>query len=99
MHRSFALLRMTMLQYAIPFGAGDVDRMDVKAMALGVFDDGGWMIEAHRPIVEQGSGEGGEVSDFEKCAGVGDEGEAGGMGFGESVERERADELGDLILR
>ena len=44
-------------------------------------------------------GEGSEVVDLEICAGVGDEREAGGVGFGESVEREGDDGLNDLFLR
>jgi hypothetical protein len=66
---------------------------------LGVFDDCGGGIEAHRLIVQECGGEGGQVVAFQIGAGVGDEGETSGVGFGESVEGKGGDRENDFFLR
>src|SRR5215469_302684 len=53
--------RYTWLQGAEPVGASDVDWLDAQAVALGIFHDGGRMIEAHGLVVEQSSREGRKV--------------------------------------
>ena len=83
---------------AVPIGLEDVDGEDAEAVALGVFDEDRWGVEAHRLIVEHRAGEGGEVAAFQVGAGVGEEREAGGVRLGEAVERERSDGVHDGVL-
>ena len=68
-------------------------------MALRVFDERCRRVKAHGLIVEQRRGEGGEVVALQLGAGIGDQGEAGGVRFGKSIERERGDGQNDLFLR
>ena len=67
-------------------------------MALRVLHQRGGTVEAHGLIVEQGGGEGGQVMALEVGAGVGQQGEAGGVGFRKAIEREGGDGLHDLLL-
>ncbi len=76
----------------------DVHRPDLDAVALGVLDQGRRMVEAHGPGVQQPEIEGGGVVGLELGAGVGDQGEARGVRFGEAVEGEGGDALHDLLL-
>ena len=67
-------------------------------MSLGIFHDSGGMIETHRPVVEQGCSEGGEITDLQKCTGIGDESKAGGMGFRETIQGEGTYKFNKLFL-
>ncbi len=77
-----------MLDGAEPLGFLDVDGKNPEAVALRIFNQHGGRVEAHRLIVEDGAGKGSEVVHLEVSRCVSDEGEAGGVGFGESVESE-----------
>ena len=68
-------------------------------MTLRVLDQSGGLIETHGLIVEHGGGERGQIVAFQVSAGIGDESEASGVGFRESIESERSDGLNDFILR
>jgi hypothetical protein len=59
----------------------------------------GGRIKSHGLVVEQRGGEGGQVVAFQIGAGIGDEREAGGVRFGESVEREGSDGENNFFLR
>ena len=76
----------------------DVDGADFQAVALGVFDEDRGRVEAHGLVVEDGGGEGGEVFHLEVGRRIREEREAGGVGLGESVEREGTDGLDDFVL-
>ena len=58
-------------------------------MALGVLHQRGGVVEAHRLIVQQGRGEGGQVVVLQPGAGVGEQREAARRATPEAVERER----------
>ncbi len=68
-------------------------------MALRILDDGGRVVEAHGLVVEQRRGERRQVMDLEIRARIRQQREAGGVRFGEAVERERRDLLDDVLLR
>src|SRR5271156_4154153 len=68
-------------------------------MPLRVFHECGWAIKSHGLVVEQSSGEGGEVMTFQIGAGGGDERKTGGMRFGESIKCKRRNRKNDLLLR
>ena len=83
---------------AEPVRARDIDRIEVQAVALSVLDQGGRRVEAHGLIVQDRGGECGQVAALQICAGIGDQGEARGVRFGKTVERERSDGLNDGVL-
>src|SRR5690606_27169485 len=51
----------------------------------------------HGPAIDKSTGEGGRFVAFEPAAGVGEQGEAGGVGFGEAVIAEALDLLEDAL--
>ncbi len=57
-------------------------------MALRIFNDGEWLIETHRLIVQRRRRKRGQVMTFEISAGVSDQSKAGSVRFGEAIERE-----------
>ena len=61
-------------------------------MPLGIFDEGGRVIKAHRLVVEQSGREGRQVVALQIGAGIGDDRKAGRVGFWKSVPGERGDE-------
>ena len=67
-------------------------------MPLRVLDQRGRMVEAHRPVVQHRSEEGRRVTALDPGAGVGEQREAGGVRFGEAVQRERRDRFNDPVL-
>src|SRR5690606_28584580 len=85
------------LQSAVPVAVTHVYRPGFDAMAAGVLQDLIGAVEAHGPAVDQGAGEGGRFVAFEPAAGVGKQGEAGGVGFGEAVVAEALDLLEDAL--
>src|SRR6476646_358957 len=68
-------------------------------MELRVFHDGGRMVETHRLIVQQSSGESAKVVALQPRAGISDQGKAGGVGFRKTIKRKRSDRENDLFLR
>ena len=68
-------------------------------MPLGIFHQHGRRIKSHWLIVEDGAGECSKVLHFEVRRGIGDQGEAGGMRLGKTVQCKRADVLHDAVLR
>ena len=68
-------------------------------MALGILNQDGRGIEAHGLVVEHGAGEGGQVVALQPGAGIGQQGETGGVRFGETVERKGSDGADDIVLR
>ena len=68
-------------------------------MVLRVFDDRRRRIKTHRLVVEQSGRKCGQVVALQKSAGVSDQREAGGMGFGKPVEREGRDRKNNFLLR
>ena len=83
---------------AAPLRALHTDGAEAHPVALAVLDQGSGVVEAHRPGVQDGDEEGRRMVDFEVAAGVGDESEAGGVRFRETVEGEGGDRLDDLVL-
>src|SRR5271157_2830224 len=86
-------------QGASPAGARHVNRPHPEPMTLRVLHDHRWTVKAHRLIIQQGSGERGRVMTFEIGAGVGNEGEAGGVRLRKTVKGEGGDRLHDFVLR
>ena len=76
------------LQRAIPLRFRHIHRQQFQAVTLGIFYESGGRIEAHGLIVQQGCGESGQVVAFQIGAGIRDQGETRGVGFGKSIERE-----------
>ena len=64
---------------------------DGDAVGFGIADDLGGGVEAHRLAVEQGAGEVGGVVVLDPGGGVDQQGEGGGVAFGEAVFAEAAD--------
>jgi hypothetical protein len=81
-HGGFCEIRSYRAQ---PIRAGDVHWQDPHAVPLSVLHQGGGMIKPHGLIVQQRSGEGGMIVDLQPGAGIGEQCEAGGVRFGESV--------------
>ncbi len=69
------------LQAAIPTAVADIHRACLQGVAAGVLEQLVGAVEAHRPTVDQGAGEGRRLVTFQPTAGVGEQGEAGGVGF------------------
>src|SRR5690606_23914609 len=84
-------------QGAVPVAVAHVYRPGFDAVAASVLQDLVGAVEAHGPAVDQGAGEGGWFVAFEPAAGVGEQGEAGGVGFGEAVVAEALDLLEDAL--
>jgi len=61
-----------------------------------IFCDRGWRIKAHRLVVEQGGGKGGEIVAFQISAGIGNQREAGGRAIRE-IRRARKDVIERII--
>ena len=96
--KSQAQMALLAFDRAIPFGDVDVHRQTAQAVTLPILHKHRGMIETHRLIVQKRTGECGQVVALEISAGVGQQREAGGMRFGEAVERERCDGGDDTVL-
>src|SRR5690606_15618322 len=83
------------LQAAIPVAEAHIQRADFQAVAARVLEDLVRAVETHRPAVDQGAGEGGRLMAFQPATGVSQQGEAGGVGFGEAVAAKALDLLED----
>jgi hypothetical protein len=67
-------------------------------VTLRVFDQDGGRIKTHGLVVEQGAGECRQVMALQIRAGVSQQREAGGVRFGETVERECGDGAHYIVL-
>src|SRR5436190_2294243 len=85
-------------QRAKPIRSGNVNRVDLQSMPLSVFNYRSRVIETHWLIVQQRSGERREIMALQMSARVGDQREARGVRFGETIQRERSDRLHDFVL-
>lgn len=83
-------------QVAIPGAGAHVHRANRQMVPARVLEDLVGAVEAHGPAVDQGAGEGRRLVAFEPATGIGQQGETGGVGFGETVAAEALDLLEDL---
>ncbi len=81
---------------AIPIAGAHVHRADRQLMPAGILEDLVRTVEPHGPTVDQGTGERRRFVAFEPTAGVGQQGETGGVGFGKTVIAEAFDLFEDL---
>ena len=81
----------------VPIRAVDAERAHLDPVFAGVADDLGRRVEAHRLRVQQGAGEYPRMAAFEPCACIDQEGETGGVAFGEAVAAEAFD-LGETAF-
>src|SRR5690606_34521887 len=79
------------LQRAVPVRMIDVDRPDLDAMVAGVADELRRGIEAHRLRIEDRGAENVGIEGLEPAGGIDEDGEGGGMAFGEAVIAEALD--------
>lgn len=94
--KAYGRLRLAKrLQAAIPTAVADIHRACLQGVTAGVLEQLVGAVEAHRPTVDQGAGEGRRLVTFQPTAGVGEQGEAGGVGFRETVAAEAFDLLED----
>ena len=83
---------------ASPSRACDVDRTDLGPVPLRVLDEGGRVVEAHGPRVQQSGEKCGGMAGLQITARVGDQGKARGVRLGKPIQREGGDGLDDLVL-
>jgi hypothetical protein len=79
------------LEVAIPVAAYHVHRRGLQPVPPGVLQDLVWAVETHGVGVDVRRGEGRRPMAFEPAAGVGQQGEAGRVGFGKALAAEPFD--------
>ena len=79
------------LQRAIPVAVVHIHRARLEVVAARVLKNLVGAVETHGPAVDQRTGERGRLMAFQPAAGVGQQGEAGRMGLGETVAAETLD--------
>ena len=87
-----------MFERAIPVRATNINRSNFQPMPLGILDDRRRTVEAHGLAIQESAGKRRQITNFQKCARVGQQRETGRMRLGKSIGRKRADEFYDLVL-
>ncbi len=89
--------RRRRLQRTFPIAYGHIHRPHFQAVAPPVLDELRRRVETHRPAVEQRAQKRRRLMTFEPGRGIGEQGEAGSMGFGKAVFAEAFDLPPDLV--